>query len=55
MLDSIKVTFDNGDVIQTDFNAEVGREEMARYYMNHSFNIGSEDEMHRVVKVEFPN
>lgn len=53
-LDTIKVTFDNGDVITTDYNADVSREEMASYYYGKYFNIGNEDEMHKVVKVEFP-
>ena len=54
MLDCVKVTFDNGDVIFSDFNAEVGREEIARYYMGKTFNLGSvKDDMHKVVKVEF--
>lgn len=54
-LDTVKVTFDNGDVITTDYNADVGREEITKYYMGHYFNIGSEDEMHKVIKVEFPD
>ena len=55
MLDTIKVTFDNGNTIVSDFNAEVSREEIAEYYMNHWFNLGREsDDMHKVVKVEFP-
>ena len=54
MLDAIKVTFDNGDVIITDFNAEVSREEMAKYYMGKWFNLGAvRDDMHKAVKVEF--
>lgn len=54
MLDSVKVTFDNGDVIYTDFNAEVSREEIAKYYMGKWFNLGSvKDDMHKAVKVEF--
>lgn len=54
MLDCVKVTFDNGDVIFSDFNAEVGREAIARYYMGKTFNLGSvKDDMHKVVKVEF--
>ena len=53
-LDTVKVTFDNGDTIVTDYNADVGREEIAKYYMHHYFNVGNEDEMHKVVKVEFP-
>lgn len=56
MLDTIKVTFDNGDTMLSDFNAEVGRESMAKYYMGNWFNLGSvKDDMHKVVKVEFPN
>ena len=53
-LDTVKVTFDNGDTIVTDYNADVGREEIAKYYMHNYFNVGDEDEMHQVVKVEFP-
>lgn len=53
-LDTIKVTFDNGDVITTDYNADVGREEIAKYYYGNWFNVGDENEMHKVVKVEFP-
>lgn len=30
MLDTVKVTFDNGDEIITDFNAAIGREEIAK-------------------------
>lgn len=56
MLDTVKATFDNGDVIITLFNAEVGREEMARYYLGQRFNIGSvNDSLHKCVKVEFQN
>ena len=56
MLDVIKVTFDNGDIMLSDFNADVGRESMAKYYMGNWFNLGSvKDDMHKVVKVEFPN
>lgn len=54
MLDTVKVTFDNGDEIITDFNAAIGREEIAKYYMNNWFNLGSvSDDMHKAVKVEF--
>lgn len=54
MMDSVKVTFDNDDSLVTDFNAQVSREEMAKYYMNNWFNLGVEsDDMHKVVKVEF--
>ena len=56
MLDTVKVTFDNGDVIITDFNAQVSREEMAKYYMGNWFNFGIvSDDMHKAVKVEFPD
>ncbi len=55
MMDTVKVTFDNGDVITTDFNASVGREKIAKYYMGSWFNFGAvSDDMHKVVKVEFP-
>lgn len=54
-LDTVKVTFDNGDTIVTDYNADVGREEIAKYYMHNYFNVGNEDELHQVVKVEFPD
>lgn len=54
MLDTVKVTFDNGDEIITDFNSSIGREEIAKYYMNNWFNLGSvSDDMHKAVKVEF--
>jgi hypothetical protein len=54
MLDTVKVTFDNGDVIYSDYNAAMGREEIARYYMGRWFNLGSvKDDMHKAVKVEF--
>ena len=33
MLDAVKITFDNGDTIITDFNSQVSREEIAKYYM----------------------
>lgn len=53
--DVVKATFDNGDVIITDFNASAGREALAKYYFGHWFNLGSDkDDMHRCVKVEFP-
>lgn len=53
-MDSVKVTFDNGDSIVTDFSAKVSREEIAKYYMNNWFNLGSvSDDMHKCVKVEF--
>ena len=56
MLDTIKVTFDNGYTRLSDFNAEVGRESIAEYYMGKWFNLGSvKDDMHKVVKVEFPD
>ena len=55
MLDTVRITFDDGDVIVTDFNAEVSREEMARYYCGHLFTAaGSESRMHKAVKAEFP-
>ena len=55
MLDTVRVTFDDGNVTVTDFNAEVSREEMARYYYGHLFTAaGSESRMHKAVKVEFP-
>ena len=54
MLDSVKVTFDNGVVMVTDYNAQVSREECAKYYMGKWFNLGVEaDDMHKAVKVEF--
>lgn len=54
MLDSVKVTFDNGVVMVTDYNAQVSREEIAKYYMGRCFNLGSvSDDMHKAVKVEF--
>lgn len=54
MLDAVKVTFDNGVVMVTDYNAQVSREEVAKYYMGKWFNLGSiRDDMHKAVKVEF--
>ena len=54
MLDCVKVTFDNGDIIYSDFNSEVGREAIAEYYYGRWFNLGSvSDDMHKCVKVEF--
>ena len=54
MLDAVKVTFDNGVVMVTDYNAQVSREEVAKYYMGKYFNIGTvTDNMQKVVKVEF--
>lgn len=54
MLDTVKITYDNGDFTITDFNASVGREAIAKYYMNNWFNLGTvKDDMHKVVKVEF--
>ena len=56
MLDTVKITYDNGLTVYSDFNSEVGREEIARYYMNNIFNLGHDkDDMHKVIKVEFPN
>lgn len=46
-----KVTFDNGDVIETEINGT--DEEIKSYYMGKTFNLGrEEDDMHKVVKVE---
>lgn len=54
MLDTVRVTFDNGEVMTTDYNAAVGRENIAKYYMGNWFNLGVvSDDMHKVVKVEF--
>lgn len=54
MLDAVKVTFDNGVVMVTDYNAQVSREEVAKYYMGNWFNLSSvRDDMHKAVKVEF--
>lgn len=57
MLDTVRVTFENGDVITTDFNAAVSREEMAAYYMGRYFNIGvyPQENIQKAVKVEFPD
>lgn len=53
-MDAVKITFDDGQVIITDFNPNVSREEIAKYYMNNWFNLGSiKDDMHKCVKVEF--
>jgi len=56
-LDTVKVTYDDGTTMITDFNADVSREEIADYYYGNTFNIGSypKEELHKVVKVEFPN
>ncbi|WP_294431473.1 hypothetical protein [uncultured Treponema sp.] len=55
MLDTVRVTFDNGETMTTDYNAAVGREGIAKYYMGNWFNLGVvSDDMHKVVKVEFP-
>ena len=55
MLDTVRVTFDNGEVMTTDYNAAVEREGIAKYYMGNWFNLGVvSDDMHKVVKVEFP-
>lgn len=50
---SVKVTFDNGDVITTPINGT--KKEIEDYYLNKYFNIGSgeEDEMAKVTGVEF--
>lgn len=54
MTDTVKVTFDDGNIMITDFNANVSREEIAKYYMGNWFNLGVEaDDMHKAVKVEF--
>lgn len=54
MLDTVRVTFDNGETMTTDYNAAVGREGIAKYYMGNWFNLGVEgDDMHKVLKVEF--
>lgn len=53
-MDAVKITFDDGQVIITDFNPNVSREEIAKYYMGKWFNLGSiKDDMHKCVKVEF--
>ena len=50
----VKITFDDGQTMVTDYNPEVSREEIAKYYMGHWFNLGSvSDDMHKCVKVEF--
>ena len=56
-LDTVKVTYDDGTTMVTDYNADVGREEIAKYYYGNTFNIGSypRERMCKVVKVEFPN
>lgn len=55
MLDSVKVTFANGDWFITGFNAQVSREEIAKYYMGNYFNVGTypKEDMQQAVKVEF--
>lgn len=57
-LDTVRITFDNGETMVTDFNGDVSREECAKYYYGKWFNLGyrddKEDDMHKVVKVEFP-
>lgn len=53
MLDSVKITFANGDVIITDYNAAVDREEVAKYYFGKIFNVGNRENLQKCVKVEF--
>lgn len=54
MMDSVKVTFENGDSFETDFNAEVSREEIKKYYLGKYFNLGSvDDNMQKCINVEF--
>ncbi len=55
MLDSVKVTFANGDVIITDYNAAVSREEVAKYYFGKVFDVGvyPRENLQKCVKIEF--
>lgn len=54
---SIKVTFDNGDIIHTEINGT--EDSIKKYYIGKTFNLGSgadgedEDRMTKGVKVEF--
>ena len=51
-MEILKVTFANGDAITTPINGT--REEIAKYYYGHYFNIGSvTDNVQKAVKVEF--
>ena len=53
-METVKITYDNGDSSVTRINGT--REEVAKYYMGKCFNLGVEaDDMHKVVKVEFPD
>lgn len=48
----VKVTFEDGDSMVTRINGS--REEVAKYYMGNTFNMGVvSDDMKKVVKVEF--
>ena len=48
---SIKVTFDDGDIIHTSINGT--KEEIQDYYLNNDFIKSDEKTTHRGVKVEF--
>lgn len=51
---TVKAVFDNGDFIITSFSAAVEPEEIKKYYLGRSFNIGTvSDSMHKCIKVEF--
>jgi hypothetical protein len=53
-MDAVKITFDNGQTMVTDFNSQVSREEIAKYYVGNWFNLGSvSDDMHKCIKIEF--
>lgn len=52
---AIKVTFDNGNSIETNINGT--NEEIEKYYLGQTFNLGNgpHDLMAKAVKVEFLN
>jgi len=52
---SIKVTFDNGETLETSINGT--NEEIEKYYLGQTFNLGNgpNDLMAKAVKVEFLN
>lgn len=48
----VKVTFENGDIIETRINGT--KEEIAKYYMSGKINIGKvTDDFQKAVSVEF--
>jgi hypothetical protein len=56
-LRAVRVTYDNGDVIETSMPAELTDEEILAYYrIGRCFNVGffsgEEDKIAKVIKVE---